>query len=104
MAIVDGEGGGEFTPHDEFFEKGTARSFGGVTGMRGERDRMRSNLAEMQIRRQMAGGVEFGCIAAFGILRKALAHKTFQVRKRDSGTAGKMIGLGDRAINWQRIK
>jgi hypothetical protein len=66
--------------HRQFFEKGAPVLIGNVSLARGDRNRMRTDLPEMQVGRKPAGAVQLGRVAAGRVTGEAVHDETLQPR------------------------
>src|SRR5579885_2070317 len=101
VAIVAHEIDRELAAHDQLLQKrgsDGARRFGFADR---KRHRMGPEMAEMQVRRQAAGAVEFGMIAAVWVVIKAKAYKAAQAGEPLSGAAVEAAYRPDCAIDLQ---
>ena len=94
----------KLAPHDQLFEKGLAIADGCRRAMNRARHRMRSNLAEMKIRRELAGCVNFRMVTAAGIIVQTVANKSPKHHERRIRAAVELIGGTDGAIDMKPIR
>ena len=74
--VVADEVHGQLTPDSQLFETGLAVTGRGVGIADGERHGVRPDVSEMQIGRQLAGGVVLGRVAALGVAGQALGNES----------------------------
>src|SRR5208337_3190639 len=66
----------KLAPHNHLFEKRLAVAGGYRCAINCERHRMRSNLTEMKVRRELTGCLNFWMVAAVGIIAQPVANKS----------------------------
>src|SRR5271165_2248460 len=76
--IVAHEIDGQLAPYDQLFEKRIAIASRCRRTSNRKRNGMRSDLAEVEIRRESAGPIDFGLVAMVGVVAQTVANKSTQ--------------------------
>ncbi len=89
---------GQLAPGDELIEEVVFRRARSFRSLDRQRDRVRPDVSEVQIRRQPAGAVQFRLAVALWVMGQLMSHEVVQQTKRLAGSSAKGIHGRNRAV------